>query len=67
MVTEDKKKRPGLGPSHAHQATGNMGGRGKCSRYLYYRPYPLKSLIQIKKKLKILKKSETNSEFKGLV
>ena len=28
-----QKKGTDLDPCHAHQAIGNMGGRGKCPRY----------------------------------
>ncbi len=52
-----------MNPSHAHQAIGNMGGRGKCSRYIYYRPHPPKSLIEIKK---IYKKSVIPNLFRNL-
>ena len=49
MIKKEKKirakKKARLRPCHAHQAIGSMGGRGKCPRYIYYRPYPPKSLI----------------------
>ncbi len=40
-----KKKGAACKQRHAHQATGNTGGRGKCSRYYYYRPIHEKSLV----------------------
>lgn len=40
-----KKKGAACKQRHAHQATGNTGGRGKCSRYYYYRPIHEKSLM----------------------
>lgn len=40
-----QKKRHGRNRANAHQATGGMGGRGKCPRYLKYRPKVRKSLF----------------------
>lgn len=45
------KKKGRISSGHAHQAVGNMGGRGKCSRHIYYRLDYDKTLI---KKIKIL-------------